>query len=63
MGRGPAQPVDRQVGGEPGWSGLDDAGYAAAIARAAEGQLEPDPAEDYGFGRNQPGPYDLEAGR
>ena len=50
-------------GGEPGRSGLDDAGYAAAIARAAEGQLEPDPAEAYGFGRNQPGPYDREAGR
>ena len=50
-------------GGEPGRSGLDDAGYAAAIARAAEGQLEPDPAEACGFGRNQPGPYDLEAGR
>src|SRR5215831_8581161 len=50
-------------GGEPGRSGLDDAGYAAAIARAAEGQLEPDPAEAYGFGRNQPGPCDREAGR
>ena len=49
-------------GGEPGRSGLDDAGYAAAIARA-EGQLEPDPAEACGFGRNQPGPYDREAGR
>ncbi len=50
-------------GGEPGRSGLDDAGYAAAIARAAEGQLGPDPAEDYGFGGNQPGPCDREAGR
>ena len=50
-------------GGEPGRSGLDDAGYAAAIARAAEGQLEPDPAEAYGFGRNQPGPCGREAGR
>ena len=50
-------------GGEPGRSGLDDAGYAAAIARAAEGQLEPDPAEAYGFGRNQPRPCDREAGR
>jgi hypothetical protein len=50
-------------GGEPGRFGLDDAGYAAAIARAAEGQLEPDPAEACGFGRNQPGPYDREAGR
>jgi hypothetical protein len=50
-------------GGEPGRSGLDDAGYAAAAARAAEGQLEPDPAEACGFGCNQPGPDDREAGR
>jgi hypothetical protein len=90
-------------GGEPGRSGLDDAGYAAALARAHEpepgaakayaathrilcahadddgqgahwlapgekctrGQIpmEPDPAEAHGFGRNQPGPYDQEAGR
>jgi hypothetical protein len=52
-----------ELGGEPGRFGLDDEAYAAAIARAAEGQLEPDPAEAYGFGRNQPGPYDQEAGQ
>jgi hypothetical protein len=92
-----------QLGGEPGRLGMNDAEYAAAIARANEpdpgaakayaathrvlcahadddGQgahwlapgekctrgrpaMEPDPAEVYGFGRNQRGPYDQEAGQ
>lgn len=51
------------MGGGGGQFGPDDDAYVAAIARAAEGELELDPAEAYGFGRNQPGPYDQEAGQ
>ena len=50
-------------GGERGQFGMNDAEYAEAIARAEARQLEPGPAEVHGFGPNQPGPYDQQAGQ
>src|SRR5215831_8125114 len=41
------------LGKEPGGFGMSAASYAAALAGAAVGRLEPGPAGAYGFGRSQ----------
>jgi hypothetical protein len=51
------------LGAEPARFGMDEAGYAAAMARAAEGQREPGPAGACGCGCNQPGPCGRQAGQ